>query len=430
MTRVQLLKAGLVVVLLVNSWGAIGRLGFFANRHLGEQALAEARLDDALRLLRASLWWQPDNAPGHVLMGRAVHLAMANGLRLEAWPGAGPEELLAAAATLVGQGVDHSPADAWAWFNLAEVYRSYQRGVARRELLQSGTGSVETGARHGHGALQEGDGIIIAASLRAEALEPSFFFYRDFLGNLYLRRGLRDEAAAEFRESFRLMPLRSAHGTLSDEVIVAMSAAVEEGVVAAARELHVGPALMARSRAELFQVLDRKPEAIEAWQELRRGAAEEVQVESDYQVARLYQEMGRDADSLPLLRTITADGGGGSWRPSSLLLLGRGLSRQGRHEEALSIWAEYREAMPHSFRPLIYMARERELMGDIPEATRLYRAAARRFASEEGAWANYIEHLLKHGETAEAQREAREFLRRMPGSERAQDLASRLREDR
>ena len=424
MSRRRLLHAALVLLLAVNTWAGVARIGFFITRHAGEQALSLARMDEAVDQLKASIWWQPDNAPGNILLARVVHLSMANGLPLKTWPEATPEDLLAAGAVLVTQGITRSPGDAWAWFNLAQVYRGYQLGVQRRSrLLAAGGDRKEASAASG---LEPGDDVIIATSLMAQALEPAFFFYRDFLALLDLRRGLQEDAEGEMRESFRLMPLRSAHGTLDDEIIRRLAASVEEGIRSAAAGSHVTPALIARAWAEYHQVLGRDEAAIAAWQNLRALTGEAVWDECDYQSARLYQGLGRHEESLPILERVVADGGGGSWRAGSLLLLARARSHQGDHHAALEVLADYRDVLPRSFRPLIYMAREWELIGDMDEAGRLYRATARRFPGEPGAWTNYISFLRRQDKTREALGEAQEFLRRHPDDPQAGKLAEDL----
>ncbi len=429
MTRRQLVHAGLVLLLLVNTWAGIARIGFFITRYAGEHALALARMDEAVDGLEASIWWQPGNAPSHILLARAVHLSMANGLHLKAWPGATTGDLLAAGTVLVTHGVTLSPADAWTWFNLAQVYRGYQLGDQRRSRLL-GLSRDQEGISEPSG-LAPGDDVIIAASLMAQALEPAFFFYRDFLAQLYLRRSLLEEAEGEMRESFRLMPLRSAHGSLDDDTIRRLAGPVEEGIRFAAAGSHVSPVLIARSWAEFHQVLGRDEEAVVAWRDLRALAGEAVWDECDYRSARLYQRLDRYAESLPFLERVVADGGGGIFRARSLQLLARARSNEGDHRAALEVLAEYRDALPRSFRPLIYMAREWELIGDMDEAGRLYRATARRFPGEPRAWTSYIRFLRQQGQVREALLEAEEFTRRHPDDPQAgklvEDLRARLR---
>jgi len=427
MSRRQILHVALLLLLLANTWAGVARIGFFMTRHAGEQALAQARMDDAVELLNASLWWQPSNSPGHILLARAIHLSMANGLPLKAWPGATQPDLLAAGTILVTQGIARSPGDAWAWFNLAEVFRSFQLGEQRRRRLLAPSRDQE-GVSEPAG-LAPGDDVIIAASLMAQTLEPAFFFYRDFLALLDLRRGLLEDAEGEMRESFRLMPLLSAHGTLDEAIIRQLAAPVEAGIRFAADGSHVTSALIARAWAEFYQVLGREEEAIRSWQELRALAGEAVWDECDYHAARVYQRLGRHAESLPLVERVVADGGGGSWRASSLMLLAQAHSHKGDHQAALAVLADYRDVRPQSFRPLIYMAREWEAIGDLEEAGRIYRTTARRFPGESGAWTNYIRFLRQQGKTREALLEAEEFVRRHPDDPQAVKLAQDLRAD-
>jgi tetratricopeptide (TPR) repeat protein len=422
------LRAALLLVLGATIWAGSARIGFFLHSHLGEEALAEARMNDALDHLSASLWWQPDNAPGYVLMARAVHLSLANGLPVNAWEQAGPEELLSAGTVLATRAISLSPADAWAWFGLAEVFRGYQLGESRRRRLMAGLRKDSEGADPPEetSGFAPGDRVIIAATLQAQTLEPTFYFYRDFLIQLNLRRGLPEPAAEEARESFRLMPLRSAHGILDDAHIRQLGDAVREGIDLSAGSPHVTAALLARSRAEFHEIVGRGDLAIGAWGDLRRLAGTKLAIECDYRIAMLHQDREEFAESVPLLAGIVAEGGGGSWRASTLRALARAHSHLEDHQVALEVLADFRDESPESFHPIMLMAREHALMGDNEEAGRLYRITTRRFPDEEGAWSNYVRFLWGEKRYQEALEQAREFARRMPDNPQAADYVRQL----
>ena len=428
MSAKLMLRAVLLVILAATVWSGLARVGFFAHRYLGEQALAEARMTDALDHISTSLWWQPGNAPGYVLMARAVHLSLANGLPVNAWEQAGPQELLSAGTVLATRAITLSPADAWAWFGLAEVFRGYQLGEDRRRRMRAGLRKDSEGGELAEvpAGFAPGDQVIIAASLQAQSLEPTFYFYRDFLAQLSLRRGLPEPAAEEARESFRLMPLRSAHGTLNDDQIRQLENAVREGIDLSAASPHVTAALLARSRAEFYEIVGRGDLAIGAWRDLRRLAGPKLAIECDYRIAMLHQDREEFAESVPLLAGIVVEGGGGSWRASSLRALSRAHSSLGDHQAALEFLADFRDESPQSFHPITLMAREHELMGDSEEAGRLYRITTRRFPAEEGAWANYVRFLWKEKRFQEALEQAREFVRRLPDNPQAADYVRQL----
>ena len=166
--------------------------------------------------------------------------------------------------------------------------------------------------------------------------------------------------------------------------------------------------------------------AIAAWVELRRLAGPTLATECDYRIAMLHQEREEFAESVPFLTGITAEGGGGSFRASTLRALARAHSLLDDHQAALQVLADFRDESPESFHPIMLMAREHALMGDREEAGRLYRITTRRFPAEEGAWSNYVRFLWEEKRYEEALEQAREFARRFPDSPAAVDFIRQL----
>ena len=80
--------------------------------------------------------------------------------------------------------------------------------------------------------LRPEDRLFEAALVKAVQIEPRNFYYRDFLGDFYLRRGFEERALAHVRVSTRLHPVLDRHFYLSYLVTVspAVLSAVEQGV--------------------------------------------------------------------------------------------------------------------------------------------------------------------------------------------------------
>ncbi len=122
-------------------------------------------------------------------------------------PGAVPAMApLAIAAGEFLQAASLSPASAWPWTGLAEVYDRVERAARRSRpldlsrLVEGPWGEVGRAGR-------------IAIGLAREAIgrEPAMFFHRDRLVVILGGYGLREEALAELEASARIQPIPVAH---------------------------------------------------------------------------------------------------------------------------------------------------------------------------------------------------------------------------
>jgi tetratricopeptide (TPR) repeat protein len=468
MTRRRVYLAGLALLLLLNTLSGMAKVTFSSYRESGESALARAELDQAFESLRSSLMWQRGNSPSHVLIGRVLRLSMANGIQVKALEGAGPEEILGVGTGSVGRGIVLSPSDAWAWFNLAEVYRGFQLGRNRRERMgRLGRSGTEVGAGEQAAAepldgerpvdgdaaageetvadedvvaavppqpeaaprrLEPEDSIIIAATAKALELEPVFFFYHDFLARLYWERGLAEDAAREARVSFSLMPLFSPHILLDDEEILqGLAGPILEGVRLAGSIPGIEPVVVARGQAEVDERLGRNAEALAAYDRFLELGGGAVEAECRYAQARLYHREGQYEESLGLLERVTQIDEDGNWGIGALRLLGVAHAELGDHDSAIDALRRFRAKRPEALAPLILLADGLRRAGNEEEAGRLYLVAVRRFPDAPMAYRRLIGYLERTEQYDEALKYARRLHERLPHDESAEALVQRLR---
>jgi tetratricopeptide (TPR) repeat protein len=387
---------------------------------------------------------------------------------VKALKGADSWQTLGVGAGAVGRGIVLSPSDAWAWFNLAEVYRGYQLGRRRREKMRDfarshtgvageeqaaadqGDGAERAGGdawagdemavdgdavaavpprpRSGPSGLEPEDSIIIAATAKALELEPVFFFYHDFLARLYWERGLVEEAAREVRVSFSLMPLFSPHTLLDyDEMLQGLANPILEGVRLAGSTPGIEPVVVARGQAEVDERLGRSAEALVAYDRFLELGGRAVEAECRYAQARLHQRESRYEESLPLLERVVEVDEDGSWGIGALRLLGVAHAELGDHESAIDALRRFRAKRPEALAPLILLADGLRRAGNDDEAGRLYLVAVRRFPDEPMAYGRLIGYLERTQQYDEALKYARRLRERLPHDESAEALVQRLR---
>jgi tetratricopeptide (TPR) repeat protein len=430
----RLYFAALVVLLVLNTASGLSKIVFSLYRIRGDAALASANLESAFENYRSAVRWQPANSPSHVLIGRVLRLSQANGIPVRALGRPGLRETLGVGVGTVGRGIALSPADAWAWFNLAEVYRGFQLGRFRYERMRSAGQSIPTAPSPSPGEetvgpnLEPEDPIIIAATRQALKLEPVFFFYHDLLARLYWERGLHREAAREARASFVLMPLLSPHVLLDDDSLLQeLFGPIVDGLDEAAAGSLIGPLVVARGYAEVYERLGSSDQALAAYEELLRLGGEAAEAECRYAMARIEQRDGRYRQSIPLLERVAEIDEDGRWGVAALGFLASAHSSLEEHGKAVEILRRYRAKRPDDFRPILLLADELQKAGDQEEAARLYLAAVRRFPSQPLAYQRLINCLQVQQRPAEALKYARRLQDLQPGDESTRALVRQLR---
>jgi tetratricopeptide (TPR) repeat protein len=435
MTGRGLYIAALLAILAANAYGGIAKIIGFYHRFHGERTLVRAEMDVAFEHLTGARAWQPRDETGHLMMARLVHLSQANGLRVEGLKGLKPEEVLHFGLDAAAYAIRTSPSDAWAWFHVAEVYRGYQSARKRMERMvaagrAAARGATPTVATPAVSAGPEPeDGIVAAAALKAQGLDPDFYFYHDYIARLYWKRGLQSEAEAEARQAFALMPQPEAHPMLDDaEPTQGLGEAILEGIDTAGSNPFIDPLVVARSRADMLERLGRADEAIAAFEELRTLGDEDLEAVSSLHLARLYQGQGKYKASVDLLHRVREIEQGGT-RALALYYLGLAHARLGEHEEAVQYLRRYLTKRTGTLRALMMLAGELEALGERTEAERYYVALVDRFPGEPEPYVKLIGLLRSQRRIGEALAYAERFRSENPGDPTVERLIRRIEED-
>lgn len=422
------------LLLVANTAVGITRIAAWIHRHRAERSLEFAELDRALGHLEAAAWWRPADEPNYLLMGQVVQQAQANGLPLRRFEGRQTLEVFGFGLASVAHGIALNPADAWAWFNLASLHQSVRVATERLALMRRAGEAALRGEvpkppepRQGLDAL---DIVSLAAVRQALHLEPEFFFYHDFMADLYWKRGMTEDAAREIRASLALTPSLSAHGMMENmEFVRAMSGPILAGLEEAGRNRYVERELFLRARASLFEKLERWDEASATYAELRTIGGLDVEQESDVAVARLLQRQERWRESLePLARAVRA-GAGTAWGAWALYYRGQAESHLGDHAAARATFEKYLVLAPESVGGYEALARELIALGRPADATAIAIAAVRRFPHMPHLYEQVVSLMRAQGRPREAIPYAM-ALRKVGGDpERAERLVQELEQE-
>lgn len=402
------LRIALLAGLAGNTWMGAAWIEGFRNRFAAEQALTSGHLDEAYTRLLATLRWLPGDAVSYVLAGRVIHLSQTNAVTLESLAGLGIEETYALGAGAVAAGLSRNPADPWAWFNLAECQTAFEARSERVERLKAAVEAAMAGGEGGDAAAQArgtsyASRSTVAAVLKAMELDPQYFFYHDFLANLYWEKGLLDDAGREMRAGFAKTPDVPAHPWMENrEITEDLADSILAGIGDAARDPTIDPVIAARARADVLEFLDRHEEALGAIEALREVGGEAVSAECDSRAGEILQRQGEFAGSIPYLERASREDPAGSYGQTALRLLARGYAESGRHDDAVKAYRLFLTKRAGSLPLFLELASELETLGRVGEAEKLYAAMVKRFPEAELPYHKLIESLRRQRRFDEA----------------------------
>jgi len=428
--------AALTAFVLLNTYSGAAKIFGFWNGWTGSKALALAELDLAYSRLRSAQAWQPGNEPYRVVVGRVIHTAQSNGVPLEALEGHRPIDVLGVGVDAVTSAIAMNPADAWAWFNLAEVYGGFRFARIRLDRMRRAGEAAASGAPEpvkpsepAGGGLDPEDRVAAAATLKALELEPEFFFYHDFLAKLYWDRGLKEAAGREIRESFALMPRLEVHPIRDDPRIVEeLADPILEGIDRAALNPSLDPSLALGARAGMLEMLGRSREAITAYQDLARSDASAYAIDCDLSIGKLHQQLGEFKESIPFLERVTRQDAGGGTGTAALYFLAQAHSRLADHQQAVAYFKKYLASEPGSLHAYLRLGEELEAAGNPVEAEQVLVTAVRKFPDEPLAYERVIANLTRRDKLEEAQLYAEALRHKDPANKTAEGLLRRLNE--
>ncbi|MBI3448713.1 MAG: hypothetical protein HY049_07345 [Acidobacteria bacterium] len=437
MIRRALRRAGLLVLLSLSVWDASSRIAWFTHRHRGERALAAGDVATAFDEFVKARSWEPGDGPGQVLVARAVEISEANGVTIPALAARGAEERFGVGVAAVTAAVAANPADAWAWFNLAEVYRSHVAGGERLARLRAVVAAAKAGVSHPEKAapnVRRAPGyeerVMAAACLTASDLDPEFFFYRDALAVLYWRSGLTKEASELVRRSFELTPNAEVHTLLDD---AAFAKDVADAILAG---IDSGPSVdretrnaRLSARATILERVGRRKEAIEAYRNFATSGEPELTTFGRLKIGQILQDEGKFEESLSPLGDVIASDADGDSGTSALYLMGIAYGRMQDHARAAEFLKRYLARRAGGLEIILDLADELAALGKAPDAERTYVGALKAYPDEPEACARFASFLLHQRRRDEATPYIEKLRALAPDDSRIELLRSEARKE-
>jgi tetratricopeptide (TPR) repeat protein len=314
--------------------GLVGGIAFPIARTLAD----EGEYEKALPLLERatigfnkaeSLWWR-----SHLRVGLWRRIA---GKKL---PAAETEAVLRRASQEYLEAVATTPAAAWPWAGLAEIYDLADRGepAARPGTLGDGIprpwSSVRRPGRIAMGLLRE-----------AIRRNPNDYTYRDHLALMLLREGLMEEALEAVRASARAQPAFHFHSyrhfpSFPRELLV--------GFAEASRDALGKTPMLTRHKhlvflGELEHRLGRYEQAEADFEAALQGAHALGRAEVHYWLGHVFMARKRFDDAAREFRLVADHP---SFRRGALAALSRIAQQRGDQEEALRLLTELRRLEP------------------------------------------------------------------------------------
>jgi len=397
----------------------VRRLQAWAERRAGSRAYYEGDVDAALahydtvrRLLPGlpSSYTDPADSLCEVLQWAPEHFESRDTF----------DAAVVAATAHYVDAIRVSTPNAWAYAGLASLAEIL--GESRRRAL---TMDLAVFQRDPLDSLGPEDRLQEAALLRAVLLEPHNYYYRDFLGYFYWKRGFWERAKAQVRQAIALQPSLDRHFYLANLLSVSpeLLEAVELGVNDALRspDTLVPASQIHRLLAEVYLGSGRLRQARESF----AAAAQEghVPFAMHVQIGRTHVAEGHDEMALASFRTATELDT--SYAPA-WTQLGLTLSRLERHDEAVDALRHARGLSPTAYRPAWMLALELQQGNRTDEALPIFEGLERRFPDKREPALRLIDLYLELGRQDRAVDVARRLTERFPDEEVLRDQLEQL----
>ncbi len=392
----------------IGIWIESSHIRAWSFREQAERAYYDGNFDNALARYERVLDLRPGEPRSYTDAADSISQYLnGSGQRLPA----DEFEVLARKAVLYYLlAIDSGPPSAWSYARLALLSEAL-RSSRSRDLgvdLARLTGNTAT--------LQPEDRLSEVAWAKAVQIEPRNFYYRDFLGDFYLRRGFVSRAVEHLRYAVRLHPVADRHYYLSDYATVSpvVAQAVEAGVQDAleAEDTFVSEYDIHRFLASLYLELDRVQDAIKSLEAARSVAPLPHAV--DVQIGQILANAGDDAGALRAFRRAAEQ------EPEyarAWLILGVTLSRVGEGDEGLEALYRARSLAPGDYSTSMALARTLAAAGKLDEATATLEHVVLNHEDKPVAYMELVELYEKQGRFTEATRIARRLVARYPDEE-------------
>ena len=299
------------------------------------------------------------------------------------------------------------PPNAWSYAGLGALAGTIHSVRIRREGLPLSELSGDPASLHPEDRLSE------AAWVKAVQIEPHDFYYRDFLGDFYLRRGFQERALQHFHAAVKLHPVLERHYYLSDFATAspAVLATVEDAIreALAWEETEVSEFDIHRFLADIYLRLGRLADARASLEAAARVTSRPEAM--DVRIGQLLVREGDDARALEAFRRAAER------KPDynrAWLHLGLTLSRAGRHDEAIEAARRARGLKPGDFVTVLALGRVLEAAGRHDEAADVLESLIRNHRERQQAYMQLIGIYEKQGQLAHAVRVARRLVDAFP----------------
>lgn len=348
-------------LLLAGLWVEVVHLRAWSAREAADQAYHDGEFDRALAGYQRARDLLPDDPRSHTDLAGTISEALDGepGRKMET---AEIEELAGQAARSYLEAIRSGPPNAWSYAGLGALAgtlkEARQRGMERDISLLSPEALAQ---------MPPEDRLGEAALVKSVQLEPRNYYYRDFLGYFYMRRGFTGRATAHFRTAARLQPVLGRHFYLSQLATVSPGVldAVESGIQEALRssETEVSPYDIHRFLADIYLRMNRLEDARESLEAAAEVAPFPHVV--DVRIGQILARKGDDAGALEAFRRATERGPDyeRAWRQLALTH-----SRLGHHTEAIAAAERGRALDPTGLSTLRALARVLESGGRPDEA--------------------------------------------------------------
>jgi tetratricopeptide (TPR) repeat protein len=412
-------SAVVIAGLVGGIWVETGNLRAWFLRRSAETVYDEGDIDGALVLYERVKTFLPDEPTSYTDIADTISLYLGSRPGRKVSPEAF-KEMVARAARHYLVAIDKGPPNAWSYGGLGAL-----AGAIREERIHRE--GVDLAELSGDPVLRPEDHLGERAWGKAVQLEPNNFYYRDFLGDFYLRRGFVEHALAHIRVGVRLHPVLDRHYYLSYFATVspAVLGAVEQGIqdALASDETQVSEYDIHRFLAAIYLRMGRFQDAKTSLEAAAEVAPKPYAV--DIQIGQLLAKEGDDDGARIAFQRATerAPDNARAW-----LHLGMTLSRTGDHDAAVEAARRARGLSPTDFTTLWGLARVLEAAQRLDEAAQVLEGLIQTHGDRQTPYMQLIRIYEKQGKLAAAVRVARVLAARYPDEPVFQEQVEQLQE--
>jgi tetratricopeptide (TPR) repeat protein len=406
MTR-WLISIGVLVWLLAGAWSEGARIHAWIAREAADRAYYEGDLDEALAQYEIVKRLLPGKPKSHTDPADSIGQALEGeyGRQLE-------PAVFDALANRAARGYLHAircaPPNAWSYAALGSLADTVRSARTSRTGIDLSMMSADL-----MGNLLPEDRLYEAALVKAVQLEPNNYYYRDFLGDFYLRRGFQDRALAHFRIAAYLQPVLDRHYYLSRLAAVspAVLSAVEAGINDALEspDTQVPVYDIHRFLAAVYQRMGKLEEARASLEAAVEVAPSPHAVE--LRIGQIFVKEGKDEEALAAFERSA------ELKPDfhhAWMHMGLTLSRMGRFDEAVEAALRARGLKPADLPAAQSLASVFESAGRLDDASDLLENLIRTHADRQHLYLQLINIYEGQGQLSYATRVARQLAARYP----------------